>query len=127
MPLLVPKLRLGDATLEAPASRTAASYWLGERLEIDPEASQPVITAMGLRVKIDGTKPGFESINVYMRRKGEFTWVQIAMRKRRYPVYDEPPPLNPDTPEVREYLCRGVVDDAETGLPSPVVEAVVAR
>ena len=103
--------------------------WLGGRHEVDPETSQPVITAtvLGLRVRIDGTKPGFAAINVYMRRQGEVTWAQIALRKRRYPIYDETPPLNPDTPEVREYLCRGVVDDAETGLPSPVVEAVVAR
>ena len=103
--------------------------WIGERHEVDPNTSQPTITAtsMGLRVKIEGTKPGFEAINVYMRRKGEVTWVQIAVRKRRYPIYDEIPPLNLDIPEIREYLCRGVVDDEETGLPSPTVEAVVAK
>ena len=62
-----------------------------------------------------------------MRRKGEVSWIQIAVRKRRYPIYDEIPPLNLDIPEFREYLCRGVLDDEETGLPSPIVEAVVAK
>ena len=129
----VPHLHLSVRRLKTHAGYTPSiglrMGWVGGRHEIDPETSQPVITAtvLGLRVRIEGTKPGFESINVYMRRKGEVTWVQIALRKRRYPVYDETPPLNPDISEVREYLCRGVVDDAETGLPSPVVEAVVAR
>jgi hypothetical protein len=103
--------------------------WMGGRYEIDPATSQPTITAtaMGLRVRIEGTKPGFEAVNIYMRRKGEISWVQIAVRKRRYPIYDETPPLNLDIPEVREYLCKGVVDDEEIGLPSAIVEAVVAK
>jgi hypothetical protein len=37
------------------------------------------------------------------------------------------PPFNLEIPEIREYLCRGVVDDEETGLPSPIVEFVVAK
>jgi hypothetical protein len=103
--------------------------WVGERHEIDPSTSQPTITAtaMGLRVKIEGTKPGFEAVNIYMRRKGEITWAQIALRKRRFPIYDEIPPINLDIPEIREYLCKGVVNDEETGLPSPIVEALVAK
>lgn len=129
----LPTLHLHVRRLKTHAGYTPSiglrMQWVGERHEIDPETSQPVITAtaMGLRVKIEGTKPGFEAVNVYMRRKGEVTWVQIAVRKRRYPIYDEIPPLNLDIPEIREYLCRGVVDDEEIGLPSPVVEAVVAR
>ena len=129
----VPTLHLHVRRLKTHAGYTPSiglrMHWVGERHEIDPESSQPVIiaTTLGLRVRIEGTKPGFEAVNVYMRRKGEVTWVQIAVRKRRYPIYDEIPPLNLDIPEIREYLCRGVVDDEEIGLPSPVVEAVVAR
>jgi hypothetical protein len=103
--------------------------WISERHEVDPASSQPSITATaaGLRVRIEGNKPGFEAVNLYMRRKGEPEWTQIALRKRRFPVYDETPPVNAGVPEIREYLCRGVVDDEETGLPSLVVEAVVAK
>ena len=74
-----------------------------------------------------GNKPGFEAVNVYMRHKGVPDWTQIALRKRRFPIYDETPPVNVDIPEIREYLCKGVVDDEEIGLPSLVVEALVAK
>ena len=74
-----------------------------------------------------GNKPGFEAVNVYMRHKGGPDWTQIALRKRRFPLYDETPPVNVDVPEIREYLCKGVVDDEEIGLPSLVVEALVAN
>jgi len=103
--------------------------WVSERHEVDPSTSQPSITAtaMGMRVKIEGNKPGFEAVNVYMRHKGGPDWTQIALRKRRFPIYDETPPVNVDIPEIREYLCKGVVDDEEIGLPSLVVEALVAK
>ena len=129
----VPNLHLHVRRLKTHVEYTPSiglrMHWVGEKHEVDSATSQPTITAtaMGLRVKIEGTKPGFEAVNVYMRRKGEVSWIQIAVRKRRYPIYDEIPPLNLDIPEFREYLCRGVLDDEETGLPSPIVEAVVAK
>jgi hypothetical protein len=42
------------------------------------------------------------------------------------PYYDESPLAVPNTPEVREYMARGVVDDEEVGEPSENKEIVFA-
>jgi len=102
--------------------------WVGGNNDIDPAHSAPslVMTPLQGRVKAEGTKPGFEAINLYMRRKGETEWRLAVLRKRRFPAYDETPLAQPGVPEVREYRALGVVDDEETGQPSAVVEVVFA-
>jgi hypothetical protein len=102
--------------------------WVGESSEFDPDTARPTISleAQRGRIKIDGRKPGFEAVNVYCRKKGEVAWRLIAVRKRRFPYYDEAPLAVPGTPEVREYMAIGVLADDETGQPSEIKEVVYA-
>ena len=78
------------------------------------------------RVKIEGRKPGFEAVNLYFRKKGDVQWKLIAVRKRKFPYFDEQPLTTPGTPEVREYMAIGVIKDEEVGQPSEIKEVVYA-
>lgn len=100
--------------------------WKGDDGEVDPTTSRPHITLTVLagKVRIDGNKPGFESVNGYWRRKGDVAWKPLVIRKRKFPIYDENPLLTPGVPEIREYMFRGVVDDEEIGVPSEIKEIV---
>lgn len=102
--------------------------WIGESHEFDPDTARPTITveAQRGRVKIDGRKPGFEAVNIYFRRKGDVEWKLIAVRKRKFPFYDEAPLATAGTPEVREYMAIGVINDEEIGQPSEIKEVVYA-
>ena len=102
--------------------------WVGKSQNNDPETSRSTInlTAQPGRVKIEGRKPGFDSVSIYSRKKGEVHWKLIAVRKRKVPYYDESPLAVPGVPEVREYVAHGVVDDEEVGEPSEIKEIVFA-
>ena len=102
--------------------------WIGAAQNVDPAHSRPSITveAQRARVKIDGRKPGFDSVSIYCRKKGDVQWRLIAVRKRKFPFYDEAPLAVPGTPEVREYMAIGVVADEEIGEMSEIKEVVYA-
>jgi hypothetical protein len=102
--------------------------WIGQAQNVDPEHSRPSIEieAQRGRVKITGRKPGFDAVSIYCRKKGEVQWRLIAVRKRRFPYYDEAPLAVPNVPEVREYMAIGVVADEEIGQPSEIKEVVYA-
>lgn len=102
--------------------------WVGAAQNIDPQTARPSINAEAQRgrVKIDGRKPGFEAVNIYSRKKGDVQWKLIAVRKRKFPYYDESPLAVAGTPEVREYMGIGIVKDEETGQPSEIKEVVYA-
>lgn len=102
--------------------------WVAHAPAQDPEHSRPTIaveTQRG-RVKITGRKPGFEAVNIYSRIKGQVQWKLISVRKRKFPYYDESPLAVPTTPEVREYMAIGVIDDDEIGQHSEIIEVVYA-
>lgn len=102
--------------------------WIGAVQTVDPAHSRPSITieAQRARVKVDGRKPGFEAVNIYSRKKGDVQWKLIAVRKRKFPYYDESPLTVPNAPEVREYMAIGVVKDEEVGQMSEIKEVVYA-
>ena len=102
--------------------------WVGVTHNTDPNTSRPTLTAEAQRgrVKIDGRKPGFDAVNIYFRKKGDVQWKLIAVRKRKFPYFDESPLAVAGTPEVREYMAIGVVADEETGQPSEIKEVVYA-
>jgi hypothetical protein len=102
--------------------------WVGSGSSVDPANSQPVIsaTAQPGKVRIEGQKPGFDAVNLYLRRKGEPDWKLVVIRKAKFPFYDESPLAVAAMPEVREYRAVGVVNDEEIGLPSVAVEIVYA-
>jgi hypothetical protein len=102
--------------------------WVGDSRDFDPATARPTIKveAQRGRVKVDGRKPGFDAVNIYFRLKGGTEWKLIAPRKRKFPFYDETPLAVPGTPEVREYMIIGVIDDEEIGQPSEIKEVVFA-
>jgi hypothetical protein len=102
--------------------------WAGTSHDFDASTARPTITAKAMRgrVKITGKKPGFEAYNLYWRKKGGVEWKLMAIRKRKFPYFDETPLAVADTPEVREYMAIGVIDDEETGQPSEIKEVVYA-
>ena len=102
--------------------------WVGDVQNTDPNTARPTLTAEAQRgrVKIDGRKPGFEAVNIYSRKKGDVQWKLIAVRKRKFPYFDEAPLTTPNQPEVREYMAIGVVNDEEVGQPSEIIEVVYA-
>ena len=101
---------------------------IGDTQTFDPNTARPSITAKAQqgRVKIDGRKPGFEAVNIYSRIKGAVQWKLIAVRKRKFPYFDESPLAVAGTPEVREYMAIGVLNDEELGQPSEIKEVVYA-
>ena len=128
----VPLLRAGIKRAKTSAACTPAIQlqlqWASAAQTIDPATARPSITAKAQpgRVKIDGRKPGFEAVNFYSRIKGSVQWKQIAVRKRKFPFFDESPLAVPGTPEVREYMAIGVIADEESGVHSEIVEVVYA-
>jgi hypothetical protein len=102
--------------------------WLSSSPTFDPGTARPTITAEALRgrVKITGKKPGFEAYNLYWRKKGDVEWKLMAIRKRKFPYFDETPLAVAGTPEVREYMAIGVISDEEAGQPSEIKEVVYA-
>lgn len=102
--------------------------WIGAAHNVDPANSRPSIDveAQRGRIKITGRKPGFDSVSIYARKKGDVAWNLIAVRKRKFPYYDETPLVVANTPEVREYMAIGVVKDEEIGQPSEIKEVVYA-
>ncbi len=103
-----------------------AMDWIGDNNEVDASTSRPIleVTALQGRVRIEGRKPGFEAVNVYTRKKGEVAWKLLAVRKRKFPTYDETPLTTAGVPEIREYMLTGVVADEEIGQPSEIKEVV---
>jgi hypothetical protein len=102
--------------------------WVGTAQHQNPATSRPTIEAevQRGRVKITGKKPGFDSVNIYSKKKGELEWKLIAVRKRKFPYYDESTLAVPNTPEFREYMAIGVVNDEEIGETSEIKEVVYA-
>jgi hypothetical protein len=102
--------------------------WAGDSSGFNPDTARPTIEveAQRGRVKISGRKPGFEACNLYSRKKGDVQWKLIAVRKRKFPFYDETPLAVAGQPEVREYMAIGVIADEEVAQPSEIKEVVFA-
>jgi hypothetical protein len=93
--------------------------------QIDPATYQPRLAAEGKRGRIElmGKKFGADSLNLYVRRKGETTWRVLAAKRVRFPMDDDTPSASPNGLEEREYMAIGVLGDDEIGQPSPIVTA----
>ena len=119
---------------ESASIKTSPGYdeGIGDVLEIvagggsfDPATYKPAGTAEsfpGLN-RLSTKKRGVDSVNIYMRRKGETVFKLIFAKRVRFPVDDDTPPLVAGQSEVREYQFRGVIGDDEVGLPSDIVTA----
>ncbi len=88
----------------------------------DPNTYKPEFTVkiIGGEIRIDFKKRGADGVNVYCRRKGQTTWTFLG-RDTSSPYIDGTPLAQAGVPEVREYMLRGVVEDAEIGLDSDIL------
>lgn len=74
-------------------------------------------------INLEFVKKGIDAVNIYVRLKGETVWRFLA-RDTRSPYHDIEDLKTAGVPEVREYMCIGVVGDEEIGQESDVVSVV---
>lgn len=74
-------------------------------------------------VRIKFTKNGVDGVNIYNRKKGTSGWEFLA-RDTKSPYDDHIDLEIAGQPEHWEYRAYGVIDDAEIGQPSDIVEIV---
>lgn len=67
---------------------------------------------VGGEVRIDWTKGRLDGVNIYSRLRGQAGWTKIGMDTSS-PYLDARSLGTPGQAEVREYMLRGVVKDAE--------------
>lgn len=105
---------------------------IGEDLQIigadssfDPKTFKTTLTGNVYpgRVEIGFIKGGTEGVNVYTRLKGQATWLKLSFDAHP-PYVDNRPLAVASAPEHREYMAIGVLDDAEIGQSSDIVEVV---
>jgi len=94
--------------------------------EFDPDTYKPTFTAESKlgHVEITGKKAGVDSLNLYVRRKGESQFRLLVPKRVRFPFNDDTPPATAGQPEEREYQAIGVLGDDEIGQPSDIVSAI---
>lgn len=80
-------------------------------------------TAQPGHVRITGSKDYADLINIYMRLNGTADWTLVGPRRMKLPFDDQTPLKVAGTPENREYMARGVINDQEVGHPSSIVTA----
>lgn len=98
---------------------------VGIHIEFDAATYKAKITAelFGGFVRIKFVKRGVDGINLYHRKKGTPDWLFLA-RDTKSPYDDHIVLETPNQPEHWEYRAFGVLDDAEIGLASDIVEVV---
>lgn len=107
----------GDArTIEVLAS--AASF--------DSANCQPKLVAEEKRgrVRLMARKNGADTLNLYVRRKGEASFRLLVAKRARFPYDDDAPGAVAAQPEEREYQAVPVMGDDEIGKPSDIISAV---
>ncbi len=98
---------------------------VGEESVFDASTYKPVIKAkvMPGRVVVDFVKSKLNGVNIYVRLKGQTSWTKLAYDS--YSPYEDNRPLAlANTPEHREYMAIGVMQDEEVTLQSDIIEAV---
>jgi hypothetical protein len=76
------------------------------------------------RNEIMAKKLGADSLNIYVRLKGQAAFRLLAGKRVRFPMDDDTPPATAGQPEEREYQAIAVIGDEEVGVPSDIVSAV---
>jgi hypothetical protein len=89
----------------------------------DPNTAKPtakVTVLPGSQVRIDFVKSGYDGVWIESRRKNEADWSFLAIDLHS-PYLDARPPMQPGTPEQREYRLRFYDNDAPTGQWSDII------
>ncbi len=98
---------------------------LGSGSSFDAATYKTTLTASAYpgRVEIAFAKNGVEGINIYTRLKGQPGWLKLSFDAHS-PYVDNRPLAIANTPEHREFMAIGVINDSEVGLSSDIVEVV---
>jgi|CXWJ01.1.fsa_nt_gi hypothetical protein len=96
---------------------------VGNEQPFDPATFKTTLKARTFPgyVNIEFLKGKSDGINIYGRLKGTASWIFLA-RDTASPYNDTRPLTTPNTPETREYMAIGVLDDQQIGQQSDVVE-----
>ncbi len=70
-------------------------------------------------IRIDWKKKGVQAVHIYSRLNGQTVWVLLATDTNS-PYIDGRPLAQPGVAETREYMIRGLMNDAEIGVDSDV-------
>jgi hypothetical protein len=99
----------------------------GSESTFDPATFKPALklSIVGGQVRVDFTKGECDSVAVYCRVRGTIGWTKLGIDTDS-PYFDTKPLANPNVPEVREYMARGVIEDAEIGIESDIVSIALA-
>jgi hypothetical protein len=99
----------------------------GSSTTFDPATYQTTLKASLVPggVRLDFTKKGVESMNLYSRPAGAANWNKVGSCNHS-PFTDHTPLAHAGVPEAREYMARGVVNDAEIGQDSSAVNVTFA-
>ena len=100
---------------------------VGTTTAFDPNTFKPELSGsvVGGGVEVRFKKGQTGGVNISTRLRGQTAWTFLA-RDTNSPYLDNRPLAVPGTPEVREYLAYGVVDDQQIGLPSDIVSVTFA-
>jgi len=93
------------------------------RMDNDDYKTQLTAKVFPGRVSIEFTKKGVDGINIYARLKGQSSFSKLAFDSHS-PYEDNRPLSTAGTPEAREYMAMGVINDEEIGQPSDIIEVV---
>lgn len=128
------KISVDGITNAATSIKTKAAYTeaigndlgiIGEADTFDPLTFKTKLSAVVFtdHVVINFTKEQTDGVNIYARRKGEATWNFLALDTNS-PYVDNRPLAVPGTPETREYMGIGVIEDEQLPLQSDVIIVV---
>jgi hypothetical protein len=95
----------------------------GTSTPINPTSYQTTLQASLVPggVRLDFTKKGAEGAAIYLRVGTTANWHKVGMSNHS-PFIDHTPLAAAGTPETREYMARGVLNDTEIGVDSqPVI------
>ena len=122
------KVRNWKTLTNYPTSGSEAVLQLrGTDAAFDPATYQPVIKVSVVPggVQVGFTKKGVDGVAIYMRLRGAVNWHKIGMDTES-PFTDTTPLAAAGVAEVREYMGRGVLHDAEIGLDSDIMSITFA-
>ena len=99
----------------------------GSSTTFDPAGYQTTLTVAVVPggVQVNFTKKGVEGVAVYSRLIGAANWKKAGSANHS-PFIDHTPLAAAGVPEQRQYMARGVVNDAEIGQDSDAVSVTVA-
>jgi hypothetical protein len=101
---------------------------IGTTADMDEETMKPKFSGEAFPgyARLKFTKKGLDGVNIYTRLKGQSNWAFLA-RDTNSPYDDHRPLSQAGIAETREYMCIGVIADAEVGQQNDILTTVFWR